>query len=78
MVIKLKAVMVYDTDDKHNDSPGRKGLIYSDIYSFDTAIFGNSREDMDKHITEDMRLVAGGGYDDNHIKNVTLQIFKYY
>jgi len=71
MTKKIKATINYDTDAKHPDAQNAKGLVFTDIYSINTDVFGG---DIKSYITNDLRLVAGGGYDSDHIKNVKITL----
>lgn len=71
--VKYNAVINFDTKQNHPDAPGVKGLKYSDVYTIDNDAFYGS-EDIQDYISNDLALVAGGGYDTNTIENVRFSI----
>ena len=47
---------------------------FTDVYYFDTDYIGNiTRADMENYAKNDLKLVAGGGYDCKHIHNVRFE-----
>lgn len=75
MKTRYNAAITFDCKKSHPDSPGTKGLKYSDTYTIDPDYF-NGPEHISDYITEDLMLVAGGGYDTNTIENYTITITK--
>lgn len=70
---RYHAIIEFNTDAQHPDSQNAKNLSYTDTYTIDSDAFYGP-EDIRDYITEDLRLVAGGGYDSKHINNVTIKI----
>ena len=73
MTQRYNATIVYDTKNNHPDEKGAKGLIFKDVYTIDTDYF-NDNQHITNYIKNDMRLVAGGGYDTDTITNVHFDI----
>jgi len=73
--MKIKATINYDTKATHPDTHGvaDKGLSYTDTYTIDPNYF-YGREDIDDYIKNDLGLVAGGGYNTDHIENVNFTL----
>lgn len=76
----FKAEIEYTIDKKHPDieyikdwERGKK-YTFDDAYFMDKAYWGDDREAMINHIKRDLRLVAGGGYDSDHIHCVKFNI----
>ena len=69
MIKKYNATIEYDTKNNHPDVKNINNLKYNDLYTFDTDYF-NDNQHIINYIKNDMRLVAGGGYETNTIKNV--------
>lgn len=66
----IKATIFYMVDKHHPDikyigNPAEEQS-FTDTYTFDTDVFGNLM-DMKAYAANDLRLVAGGGYDTKHI-----------
>lgn len=74
MKIKVKGVIKYKVKKNHPDlkyipeDERDKTHEFCDIYTIDTDYF-YGRDDIDAYIKNDLRLVAGGGYDTDTIKN---------
>ena len=72
--INIKGVIKYKVKKNHPDlkyipeEDRNKTLEFCDTYSIDTDYF-YSRDDIEDYIKHDLRLVAGGGYDTDTIKN---------
>ena len=73
MIKKYNATIVFDTKNNHPDDKNINNLKYNDIYTVDTDYF-NDNQHIINYIKNDMRLVAGGGYETNTIKNVKFTI----
>ena len=75
--IKVKGVIYYKVKKNHPDlkyipeDKRDKTLEFCDIYNIDTDCF-YGRDDIESYIKHDLKLVAGGGYDTNTIKNVKI------
>ena len=76
--MKFKATISYRITEDHPDwkwryfrgYPSRK-LTYTDIYTFNEEVSKNiSKEAIVAYIKADLALVAGGGYDSDHIRDV--------
>lgn len=52
-----------------------KILTFEDVYAF-SGRYGYSEDDIADYIKHDLSLVAGGGYNTDHIHNVTFQMEK--
>ena len=50
-----------------------KTQVFKDTYFIDTDYF-YGRDDIESYIKHDLKLVAGGGYDTNTIKNVKIDL----
>lgn len=78
---KVKATIWYKVDKGHPDitkSDIEDGVLdrtleFTDTYTIDPDRFWSS-EDIDHYIKHDLALVAGGGYDTDHIYNVKYQL----
>lgn len=70
---KLKGVINYTTRANHPDIKDYTGD-YDDIYTFDSEMY--DIESAKNFIKRDLKLVAGGGYRTDTIKNVTINITK--
>lgn len=77
--MKYNAKIYYTMDEDHpdleyvNDWTENKEFNFSDTYTFDDEIYGDE-EIILNHIKKDLRLVAGGGYNSEHIHNVRFEI----
>ena len=71
MVVQAK--IEYDTKNNHPDEKNVKGLSYNDTYTIDPDYF-DSREAIKNYISYDLKLVAGGGYVTNTIKNIKIRL----
>lgn len=75
--IKVKGVIYYKVKKNHPDlqyipkDERDKTLEFCDIYNIDTDYF-YSRDDIESYIKHDLKLVAGGGYDIDTIKNTKI------
>lgn len=70
----IRATINYTVDSAHPDikyirNP-EEPQSFTDLYTVDTDYFW-SIDDIYSYIRDDLRLVAGGGYDSDHIHNVT-------
>lgn len=79
MKVKYRGEIEYNIDKKHPDIKcieewERGGRFrYSDEYSFQP---GYTEGEMIGYIKQDLKLVAGGGYNADHIHNVTFNIYR--
>ena len=74
----ILATIYYTVDSEHPDIQYIKNpseiQSFTDVYRFDTDYLGNiDRYDMENYAKNDLRLVAGGGYNTEHIHNVTFE-----
>ncbi|KRL79736.1 hypothetical protein [Ligilactobacillus equi] len=46
---------------------------FSDTYRFDTEYWGRDYEEMAKYIINDLKLIAGGGYNTEHINVISVK-----
>lgn len=78
MKIRYKGEISYTIDSEHPDIKCIKDWSEDKIFTFsDTYIFDYHLYDKDEiisYIQNDLRLVAGGGYNSKHIHNVTFKI----
>lgn len=75
----FKGEIWYTMDEQHPD----RGCVpdwtpikveyYSDVYKIDEDYF-YGRDDIEEYITHDLKLVAGGGYNTDHIHNCRVEI----
>lgn len=73
MIRKFKAKITYTTDSGHPDTKEIKRMSFEDVYKIDeNCYFGYDH--MMSYIKKDLRLVAGGGYNTDHIHNVEFNI----
>ena len=82
---KIKATIYYTVDKKHPDykyikNPDRVQE-FSDTYTFDTdnyrsICYGATVDQMENYIKNDLKLIAGGGYDSKHIHNIKFEFEK--
>lgn len=76
----FKAKITYTIDNEHPDKQYVKDWTedkvfdYEDTYYFDDNFYSDDTEEMIAHIKGDLRLVAGGGYNSDHIHNVKFEI----
>ena len=70
----FKATIKCDTDESHPDAPNTKGLTLTDTFNFDADYFNGGTDAMRNYIKKDLALVAGGGYNSDHINNVSFEI----
>lgn len=72
----IRATIYYTVDSEHPDIQYIKNpseiQSFTDTYTFDTNYF-TSRSDMENYAKNDLRLVAGGGYNSKHIHNVSFE-----
>lgn len=77
--MKYNAKIYYTMDEDHpdldyiKDWTEDKEFNFSNTYTFDDKIYGDE-EIILNHIKKDLRLVAGGGYNSEHIHNVRFEI----
>lgn len=76
--VKFEATIYYMVDSDHPDykyikEPEAKQQ-FSDIYKFDTFYWGDDFGGMKAYMKQDLALVAGGGYNCDHINNVKYKI----
>lgn len=75
--IKIKGVIKYKVKKNHPDlkcipeDERDKTLEFCDIYTIDTNCF-NGRDDIENYIKHDLKLVAGGGYNTDTIKDAKI------
>ena len=75
----FRAKITYTIDKNHPDYnlypiDERDGIFeYSDIYKIDKGHF-NGYEEMIEYIIDDLLLIAGGGYNYDHVHNVKFEI----
>jgi hypothetical protein len=74
----IRATIYYTVDSKHPDIQYIKNpseiQSFTDTYTFDTNYVGNvTRSEMENYAKNDLRLVAGGGYNSKHIHNVSFE-----
>lgn len=74
----ILATIYYTVDSEHPDIQYIKNpseiQSFTDVYRFDTDYLGDiDRYDMENYAKNDLRLVAGGGYNTEHIHNVTFE-----
>ncbi len=77
--MKFKGKIRYTVDAEHpdikymEDWTENKVFLFSDTYIFDSSY---TKEDAINYIKRDLKLIAGGGYNVDHIHNVTFEIEK--
>lgn len=74
----IRATIYYTVDSEHPDIQYIKNpseiQSFTDTYTFDTNYVGNiTRSEMENYAKNDLRLVAGGGYNSKHIHNVSFE-----
>ena len=74
----ILATIHYTVDSEHPDIQYIKNpseiQSFTDTYTFDTNYIGNvTRSEMENYAKNDLRLVAGGGYNSKHIHNVSFE-----
>lgn len=74
----ILATIHYTVDSEHPDIQYIKNpseiQSFTDTYTFDTNYVGNvTRSEMENYAKNDLRLVAGGGYNSKHIHNVSFE-----
>ena len=78
--MEIYAKITYTIDDGHPDIQYIKDWSADKIYTFeDTYIFDERygytfNDDVKLYIKNDLRLIAGGGYNSKHIHNVKFEI----
>ncbi len=78
-MIRYRAEIRFTIDKGHPDYDKvpvwkrNKIFYHSDEYLF-SELYYESEEDRIRHMKSDLRLIAGGGYDDKHIHNVKFDI----
>lgn len=78
-MMKYYGKITYTIDKEHPDIQYAKGWTEDKIYAFDdNYTFNNdyTKEEIVSYIKNDLMLVAGGGYNKNHIHNVNFEIKK--
>ena len=78
MKYRFQGKITFDVDTEHPDFPcmeKSKGLEFSDVYTMDSDYFYNS-DAMEGYIKRDLALIAGGGYNTDHIHNLRYEIQK--
>jgi hypothetical protein len=84
---KYSAMIMYTIDTKHPDRQYMENKstsivhTFSDVYSFpvekrSSFWYNAEKDDMIHYIKNDLRLIAGGGYDCKHIHNVKFDIME--
>lgn len=83
--MKYDAKIYYTMDKNHpdikyiKDWTENKEFDFNDTYTFNDEIYENEDEEMIlNYIKRDLRLIAGGGYNSDHIHNVRFEIKKIY
>lgn len=77
--IKVKGVIHWKMKKNHPDLDSvpvedrDKVFVFDDVYNIDTDYFCG-RDHIKSYIEHDLRLVAGGGYDTDTIKNVKIDL----
>lgn len=82
--MKYYGKITYEIDENHSDvnyidGGWHKGKVfeYEDIYEFDERLYSPEDHEMFvNYIKKDLKLVAGGGYNTDHIHNVKFEIRK--
>lgn len=77
MKIKYNAKIFYTIDKNHPDIKYIKDWEENKIYTFEDNYFFTmdyTEEEIIPYIKNDLMLVAGGGYNKNHIHNVNFEI----
>lgn len=80
--MKYYGKITYEIDENHPDvnyvdGGWHKGkvFIYEDTYKFDERLYSPEDHEMFvNYIKKDLKLVAGGGYNTDHIHNVKFEI----
>ena len=72
MITTIDATITFDTTATHPDTKNAKAMTFKDTYNFNSDMFDNTMDNMKSYISRDLRLVAGGGYNDQHIENVKI------
>lgn len=79
--MKYNAKIYYTIDENHpdikyiKDWTEDKEFTFSDTYTFDDRFYSyEDKECIINYITRELRLVAGGGYNSEHIHNVRFEI----
>lgn len=70
---KFNAKIIYTTDSEHPDTFKEERTDFKDVYIIDDNFFDDD-EDIIRYIKYDLKLVAGGGYNTEHIHDVEFQI----
>ena len=77
--MKIHGKITYTVDAAHPDIKYIKGwsenkiLNFEDIYTFDDCY---TFEDVENYVKSDLSLIAGGGYNSEHIHNVIFEIVR--
>lgn len=78
MKIQYKAKIIFTMDKDHPDKKyvqdwtEEKQFTFEDVYTFTTEDY--TKEDKYNYMKNDLMLVAGGGYNTDHIHNVEFEI----
>lgn len=76
--MKYYGKITYEIDENHPDVGGwykGKVLEYEDTYEFDERLYSPKDHDIFVNfIKKDLKLIAGGGYNTDHIHNVKIEI----
>lgn len=77
---KFKGTIRFTVDSEHPDfkcikKPDQEQS-FCDTYTFDYFSWGDDVEGMEAYIKQDLALIAGGGYDTDHIHNVKYTIVR--
>lgn len=76
-MMKYHGKITYTIDKNHPDIKYVEGWTEEKIFTFeDTYTFNNDypEESMKEYIKRDLKLVAGGGYNTDHIHNIKFEI----
>jgi hypothetical protein len=82
--MKFYGEINYTIDEEHPDvkyvtggfSPDKR-MSYKDEYKFDNDRYGDLPfEEFEKYIKRDLLLVAGGGYNSDHVHNAEFNIYQ--
>lgn len=82
--MKYYGKITYEIDENHPDvnyvdGGWHKGKVfeYEDTYEFDERLYSPKDRDMFvNYIKKDLKLVAGGGYNSEHVHNVKFEIYR--
>ena len=78
---KYRAKIKYTMDENHPDKDFVFGgwdkdriMEYRDVYTYDDTYDDEPEENLMEYIKRDLKLIAGGGYNTDHIHNVKIEI----